>query len=213
MLDRHTTTRVFGALTLAATLAIGACATDDRADLYDTTAVMAGDTAFGARDTMIAAGELGTEDDWTDGQILGLLAAINTGEVAAAEVAKTKATHADVRAFAVKLETEHSAMLRSGEELARSANVASAAPEDSGLIKDANDDMEDLREKERGNDWDKEYLDKQIDIHEDVIENIDKALRNADNAQLRELLQMARPKVEAHLTEARQIKERLDDRT
>ena len=200
------------ALVLGAILAAGACARGDTdASRGDTTATIAGapgDSAAGARtDTAAAGGAVAGGANWTDAQIFGMLSAANTGEIAVGRVAQTRATNAQVRTFARRMVTEHTAMEKQGNDLAKRLNVTPAMPPDSALITDVNDDIEDLQKKERGADWDEEYMEKQVDAHQKTLDLIDRAANSTQNAELRQLLQQARPKVQAHLEEARRLRE------
>jgi putative membrane protein len=196
----------------AACFAVGACRSGDDTAAHDTNAAGHDSAAMAmGTDTMSAAGSL-ANSPLDDGQILAQLAASDQAEIAAGEMAQQKATHADVKAFARKLVTEHQAMMREGQTLAQTHNLpvqATAAP-DSGMIRDAQEEMRELREMNAGADWDKEYLDEQIEMHEEALEFIDRALGSAQSADLRAHLQAGRTKVEAHLNEAKQLKDRID---
>ena len=198
------------ALVLGAVLAAGACSSSDRdAAGGDTTATVAaapGDSAAGAR-TDTAGGTVTGGNAWSDAQIFGMLSAANTGEIASGKLAQTRATGAPIRTFARRMVTEHTAMEKQGSDLAKRLSVTPAMPPDSALITDVNDDVEDLQQKERGADWDEEYVDKQIDAHQKTLDLIDRANNSTQNAELRQLLQQARPKVQTHLEEARRLKD------
>ena len=199
------------ALVLGAILAAGACARGDTdASRGDTTATIAGapgDSAAGARTDTGTAGGAVANNAWTDAQIFGMLSAANTGEIASGKLAQTRATNAQVRAFARRMVTEHTAMEKQGNDLAKRINVTPAMPPDSALITDVNDDIEDLQRKERGADWDEEYMEKQIDAHQKTLDLIDRANNATQNAEIRQMLQQARPKVQTHLEEARRLKD------
>jgi putative membrane protein len=151
----------------------------------------------------------GTVDrDMSEAGILGLLAAANAGEIEAANVALQKAKNTRVRDFAQQMKTDHTAMMRQGEQLSQSLSVTPVVPRDEDqLVKEHKDNMEEMN---READFDEEYMEGQIEDHENVLDLIDKALNNTQNAQLRTMLQGARPKVEQHLQLARQIQDQLN---
>ena len=171
------------------------------------------DTAAGNVATADSAARVGTPGvanrDMSEAGIVGLLQAANAGEVEAANVALQKAKHPRVREFAQLMKQDHSAMLSQVEQLGRSLAVTPVVPrDDDELVKDHKDHMEDLAKAT--DDFDKEYIDAQIDEHEKTLDLIDKSLENTQNAPLRQALQQARPKVEQHLTQAKQIKDAID---
>ena len=171
---------------------------------------LASDTATGMVATDTAATAAGVVDrDLSEGGIIGLLRAANAGEVEAANVALQKAKNAQVRQFAQLMKDEHTAMLSKTEQLGQSLAVNAVVPRDEDkLVKDHRENMEELSKDDE--DFDQEYMDGQIEEHEETLNIIDKSLENTQNAELRQLLQEARPKVEQHLTQARQIKDQID---
>jgi putative membrane protein len=207
-----TITRTMGMMALAATLALGACASDDEAGdeaaigANDTAVVATTDSAGMMHDTAAGAVEGGAS--WNDAQILGMLSAANTGEIAGGEAAQRMATDARVKAFARRMVTEHTAMQKQGTDLAQQLGVTPALPPDSALITDVSEDIDELSNKERGADWDEEYVEKQVDAHQKTLDLIDRAMRSTQSTQLRQLLEQARPKVEQHLNDARQLQNR-----
>ncbi|HEU4565018.1 MAG TPA: DUF4142 domain-containing protein [Gemmatimonadaceae bacterium] len=214
-MTNHThVTRAFGAMMMAGTLVLGACKSNERAARADSAAVASNaDTAaammrhdtLGAR-TDTAGGAVTGGAEWSDAQIFGMISAANTGEIAAGKLAETRATNAQVKAFARQMVTDHTAMQKQGTSLAKKLNVTPAMPPDSSLITDTNDDIKDLQKKARGSDWDNEYIDKQVDAHKKTLDLLDRADRSAQHPELKQLIQQARPKVQAHLDRANQLK-------
>ena len=88
------------AVELAGAVAIAACTTEtgepvDSLALNDTVGM----------DTQISAGA--TADGWNDAQIFGLLTMVNGGRLAAAELAKARATNPEVKALADSIDRAH----------------------------------------------------------------------------------------------------------
>ena len=189
------------ALVLGAVLAVGACARSDREAAADTAAIAAART-----DTATIGGAV-TGANWTDAQIISMLRAANTGEIAAGELAQRQATGAQVKAFARRLVTDHTALLKNVDDLAAKQNVQQTPPPDSSLIKDSNDALEDLQKKDRGADWDEDFLEAQIDIHQKTLDMLDRAGNAAQAPELRQAIQQGRPTIQAHLDEARRLKD------
>jgi len=180
-----------------------------------------------ATDTSTAAGAVATGSDsanrartdstsaansnngWTDGQILAFAGAANKGEIAEGKLATTKATNAKVKAFARQMVTDHTAMLNEGTSFAKKNNITpdSTKSDVVDLQKDALDEMKDLETKAKGADWDKEFIDKEIDGHKKVLDKLQSAQNATTNQQLKDMLTKATAKVQEHLSKAQAIKD------
>jgi len=176
-------------------------------------------------DTTTAAGAVATGSDsanrartdsantankgWTDGQILAFAGAANRGEIAEGKLATTKATNAKVKAFARQMVTDHMAMLNEGNSFAKKNNITpdSTKSDVVDLQKDALDEEKELQTKPKGADWDKNFIDKEIDGHKKVLDKLQSAQNATTNQQLKDLLTKATAKVQEHLTKAQAIKD------
>jgi putative membrane protein len=184
----------------AVAVALAACGPNDDVATTDTAA------AYGT-DTAVATGTVSR--DMSEAGIMGLLAAANNSEIEAANVALEKATNAQVRDFAQRMKTDHSAMMQQGQQLTQQLNVTPVVPrDDDDLVEDHKDHMQTL--SDAGDDFDKEYMDAQIKDHENTLDVIDDALNSTQNPQVRQLLEQARPKIQQHLDLAKQVKDQID---
>ena len=150
-----------------------------------------------------------SNEGWTDAQILAFAAAGDSGEIAEGKLAQTKATNAQVKAFGKQLVTDHQAMLRDGRQFATAHNITpdSTKNDVTDLRKDARDELKDLTDKQAGADWDKEFLDKQIDGHKEVLGKLQDAAKATTDSSLRQMLTKASGKVQEHLTKAQALKD------
>ena len=195
----------------AATLLV-ACKPKDNATGDTTTAAGAvatgSDSANRAR-TDSANATANANKGWTDGQILAFTATANKGEIAEGKLAETKATNAKVKAFARQLVTDHTAMLNEGTSFAKKNNITADSTKDDvqDLQKDANNEVQELNSKAKGTDWDKNFVDKEIDGHKKVLDKIHDFQNSTQNAQLKEMLTKAAQKVQAHLDKAQALKD------
>jgi len=202
------------ALTAALLLASVACAkAGDRT--ADTATPMARADSAAAVRTDSAGGTLAPTDSanaarggWTEPSILGFATAANAGEIAEAKLAEQKATNPAVKAFARQMLADHQAMLKDGQALAAklnaTADTTTGAAHD--LINDSRDELKDLTDKPAGADWDAAFIDKEIDGHQKVLDKLQDAAKNTNNADLRAGLEKATGKVQEHLTKAQDIK-------
>jgi len=195
----------------AATLLV-ACKPKDNATGDTTTAAGAvatgSDSANKAR-TDSANTAANANNGWTDGQILAFASTANKGEIAEGKLAETKATNAKVKAFARQMVTDHTAMLSEGNSFAKKNNITpdSTKSDVQDLSKDAQDEMKDLSSKAKGADWDKEFVDKEIDGHKKVLDKIQSFQNSTQNAQLKDMLTKAAQKVQQHLDKAQALKD------
>jgi putative membrane protein len=173
-------------------------------------------------DTTSAAGAVATSNDsaaraastnngWTDGRIVGFTTAANAGEIAEGKLAQTKATNAQVKAFAKQLVTDHQAMLDEGKQFATSNNVMpdTTSNDVSDLMKDTQDELKELQEKAAGKDWDKDFIDHEVDGHKKVLDKLQQAAQSTSNQQLKDMLTKASGKIQEHLTKAQDLQNTL----
>lgn len=167
----------------------------------------AGGMAGMSHDSARTAGSSGA---WNEGQIVGYITAVSNGEIAEGRLAGTKARHAEVKAFGRQMVTDHQAMLAAGTALAKKGSLTADTTrgEVADHMKEGREHLKELTEKEAGADWDKEYLDHQIDAHGKVLERLQEAANATQNADLRAMLVKGSGKVQEHITKARAIKEK-----
>src|SRR5690349_6547685 len=206
--------------TAAVVLILGACSPRDR-NAADTTASKVGaavDTAAGrvgaaadtaARRTDSAAASVAKRGGWTDASVLGFIGANNAGEVRLGQLGEKKATNPAVKKFAQQLVTEHRALALEMRSLAQKLSVTpdTADGDVHKVMDNARDQIKDLTDKSAGADWDKKYIDNQIDDHKDMLDKLQDAAKNTNSAELRAAIEKASGKVQEHLTKAQNIKE------
>jgi len=197
----------------AATLLV-ACKPKENATTDTTTAAGAvatgSDSANRARtDTTNAAAANNNSNNWTDAQILAFASAANKGEIAEGKLAETKATNPKVKAFARQMVTDHSAMLAEGNSFAKKNSITpdTTKGDVQDLQKDAHNELQDMTSKAKGKDWDKDFVDKEIDGHKKVLDKIQTFQSSTQNPQLKEMLTKAQTKVQSHLDKAQALKD------
>jgi putative membrane protein len=192
-------------LLATALVAAGGCSTKEKA--ADTVAVADTTHHDSAAAAMAPAPAPG---GWTDGAILAYAGAASRAEIAEGKLAATKARNAEVKAFAKQMQADHEAMLKEGESFAGSHNITADTTKDDvrDLSKSAQDQLKDLTDKAAGADWDKKYLDNQIDDHKAVLGKLQDAAKATTNADLQALLTKATGKVQEHLTKAQALKDK-----
>jgi len=146
----------------------------------------------------------------SDPQIAQIALSASSGDSARGKLAETKATNAQVKSFAKEMVTDHTMLNKKAVELAQKLNVTPAeSPADSDLVKKVGDMTNDLQGK-TGKDFDKAYMDQEVQIHQLVLDDLDRNLiPGAQNAELKSLLQTARGVVDGHLKRAQAIDAKL----
>jgi putative membrane protein len=151
------------------------------------------------------------EMELTDGEIAKITDVVNQGEIEQARLAKTKAKDADVKKFAQHMITDHTKARQSGQKLVKQQQLItqdnSVATE---LGNGADETLQSLRGVQ-GAEFDRMYMAAQVEQHQKVLDMLDKQLiLSADSPELKAELAKAREMVEKHLTEARELQQRLD---
>jgi putative membrane protein len=170
----------------------------------------ASDTTAGttAGATAVSAGTAAPAASATlaDPQIAHVVVTANSLDSAAGAMARPKARNAQVKDFAQTMVRDHTALNKQSVDLARKLNVTPAENDVSRqLQQDAEKAKTDLAGK-TGADYDKAYIDHEVQMHQTVLDAIDKTLiPGAQNAELKGLLEKARPTIAAHLDRAKNL--------
>jgi putative membrane protein len=196
----------FKVATLAvAAMAVAACSKKDTG-AADTTAASSTTTA----DTSaMAASSTSAGGSWTDANILALLDEANVADSSEGAIAATKGTSAAVRNFGKQMVSDHHKMRVQGEALAKKLKITPTPPADDNITSDAQKEMDNLNSTAKGKDFDKAYIDGQVDDHMKVLELAVKAMGQAQSTELKNLIQKATPTVQSHLDKAQSIQKTL----
>src|SRR6266480_1378505 len=187
-----------------ATMAIVACSKKE--NYADTTAA----SSTAASDTSaMAAGAPSASGTWTDENIFALLDEANMADSAAGAIAATKGTASAVRDFGKRMMRDHHQLRAQGEALAKKLKITPAAPSDDPIMTAGQKHMDTLNSTAKGKDFDRAYVDGEVDIHKAVLDVATKAAGQTKNAQLKNLIQKAAPVIQSHLDKAEVIQKSL----
>jgi putative membrane protein len=170
-----------------------------------------GTTGASTQGTTAGSSTSSTPATLTDDQILYVLHSANLGEMDQAKVAQKKAQNARVKRFASMMLKDHGEADSKGGDVAKKAR-ASLSPSDvsNRLESDAKQMTASISAEKAGKDFDRTYIDAQVKEHRAVLDSIDRdLLPSAKSAEVKELLQTVRPKIEGHLREAEDIQKGL----
>ena len=187
--------------------ALGACSKADNA--ADTMAART-DSAAGRVDSAATAMATGS---WTNDRIFGYAHNAHNGEIALGKLASTKATNSQVKAYGQQMVKDHQAMMNDAHTLMGTVNAAVDSTWDDAkdLAGDGAEKLRELTEKERGADWDKNYIESQIDMHQRVLDKLTDAVKNNADTTVTSAVTKSSAKVQEHLTKAQSIKAGLDN--
>jgi putative membrane protein len=145
----------------------------------------------------------------TEGQVVGVAAAINMGEIQAGTLAQTKASTTPARDFASMMVTMHTA----AQARQTALGIAPAAsPTQTMVTTMATSTLQSLQSVPAGPEFDRAYIQSQVTMHTSARDLIDSTLLpNATTAALRDELTRTRGEVVMHLTEATSILSTLGD--
>jgi len=194
-------------VTVLALAALAAAACSKKENYGADTTAAASSTVTGDTSAMSAgAPAAGT---WTDANIFALLDHANAADSAAGSIAATKATSSAVREFARRMTRDHHQLRTQGADLAKKLNITPAAPSDDPVTAMAQDETNTLNSTAKGKDFDKAYIDAEVNAHKAVLDLATKAAGQTQNSELKNLIQKAAPVIQGHLTAAENIQKNL----
>jgi putative membrane protein len=202
---------------VAVIAALGIAACKGKGEYADTTsAAGAGGATTGAAmaGTSTGAAAGGGGGSLSDPQIAHVAVTANSIDSAAGAAARSKARNAQVKDFAQTMVRDHGAVNKQAVALAKKLNVT---PQDNDVSRQLQQGAQQSQTElggKSGADYDKAYIDHEVQYHQAVLDALDKTLiPQAQNAELKGFLQKIRPVVAAHLDRAKRIQSTLGGNT
>jgi putative membrane protein len=145
-----------------------------------------------------------------DAQIASIVVTANQVDIDAGQLAVAKSRNAEVKTFAQRMITDHSAVIKAGSALLAKLNVTPQDnPTSQSLKSDGDKNLAHLKTLD-GAPFDKAYIAREVAYHTQVIGALDKTLiPSTTNPEFKALLIKARPTFIAHLEEAKRIQSSL----
>ena len=191
---------------LALALALGACNSHRDRDVA-ANAPAGAETGTVPADTTASAPS--APADLSDANIVALLDHANAADSTAGALAATKATNPEVKQFAKLMMSEHHALRKQGADLAKQLKVTPEPPANDPVTPLAQQETQALQSAPKGAEFDKTYIDQEVAAHQAVLDLLNQAHDQADNAQLKALIEKAKPVIEKHLDQAKQLQQKL----
>ena len=138
---------------------------------------------------------------------VNLAARSDAFEIAAAKLASANAASAEIKAFAdrmIKAHSESAAKIKAAAGKSRPAVIP-----DPNLTAEQKEDLDELRRK-KGVAFDEEYIDGQVDAHEDALALMRSYSTGGTDAPLKAAAGEIAPAVESHLRMARDLEAKTD---
>src|SRR3954469_4730838 len=200
---------------LALALALGACNSHRDRDVTSNapsgseSATMPADTTASATSATSATPTASAPAELSDANIVALLDHANAADSTAGALAATKATNPAVKQFAKLMMAEHHALRKQGADLAKGLKVTPEPPANDPVTPLAQQETQALKSAAKGAEFDKTYIDQEVAAHQAVLDLANKAHDQADNADLKALIEKAKPVIEKHLAQAKQLQQKL----
>jgi len=201
-------TRTLALTLLAPALVLVACKkdSDNYTETADTTAVAATPTT----DTTAVPAPPPAAATVSDAQIAAIVLAANTVDSTAGEMAKQKGTNPAVKQFGQTMVTDHGGVNKQAVALAGRLNLTPEENPTSTQLTQGGQQSGTQLSGLTGAAFDRAYIDHEVEYHQTVLDAIDQTLiPNAQNAELKALLQQTRPAVAAHLEMAKNLQKTL----
>lgn len=144
----------------------------------------------------------------SDANIIALFDASSVADSSIAALAATKGSGA-VRDLARKMAADHHAIRVSIERLAKRMGVTPDLPPGDTYVAQSQQTLQRLMSTPQGRDFDKGYVDREIEAHLDMLEIATESMAIARDAELRQFIQRTAPAIERHLDAVQALQKQL----
>ena len=146
----------------------------------------------------------------SDAEIAATVTAANDTDIQNGQLALSKSTNPEVKAFADEMVRTHTNLNEQGSALLAKLNVTPSDNPTSTSIRTGGESTRATLNGLSGADFDKAYVNAEVDLHQSVLDQLDNTLiPSAQNPELKALLEKARPTIQAHLDHAKSLKTKL----
>jgi putative membrane protein len=140
-----------------------------------------------------------------DATIVAIFDAANTWDIETGQIAVKKGSNKDVRDFGAMLVRDHKAVRQQGRDLAKKLNVTPTPPKDFAMAKDHAAAVKKLN-RLSGKDFDKAFLQHEVDYHKAVLDAVTTTLLPAlQNQEVKDLVTKVAPAFTAHMQAAQNL--------
>ena len=146
----------------------------------------------------------------SDAQLIGIVQALNAGEIEEAKLAKTRAKDARVKQFAAQMITHHGENQRQIAQLSKTQGATAAESSVANDLNIASRAELDMLKDASTADFDAMYMSNQVKQHDTALDMLtNRLIPAASDPKLRDLLESTRVTVAKHLKSANDIQQAL----
>jgi len=146
----------------------------------------------------------------TDPEVASVAVVANQIDISYAEIAKAKSKNDDILQFAQTMANDHKAVIDQAVALVKKLGVT---PKDNDLSKKLLAGAEKTKKtlnSKSGDAFNKAYIDNEVSYHKAVISTVENVLiPDAENKELKDLLQNVVPTLKAHLEHAEMVQKKI----
>lgn len=147
----------------------------------------------------------------TDPEIASIAVTANQIDIDYANIAKSKASNADVKKFAATMIKDHQSVLNQAVALAKKLGVTPQDNPTTQALLAGSVTAKDMLNSKTGSDFDKAYVDNEVSYHKAAIDLVENTLiKDATNPELKSLLESALPIFKEHLSHAEMVQKELN---
>jgi putative membrane protein len=140
-----------------------------------------------------------------DPTIVAIFDAANTWDIETGQIAVKKGSNKEVRDFGAMLARDHRMVRQQGRDLAKKLSVTPTPPKDFAMAKDHAAAVEKLNSLS-GKDFDKAFLQHEVDYHKAVLDAVTTTLLPAlQNQEVKDLVTKVAPAFTAHMQAAQNL--------
>jgi putative membrane protein len=149
----------------------------------------------------------------TNANVAAHLSTGDSLEIALSESGAGRAQNADVKAFAQRMVTEHTAHRQKGATVATESSITPApSPADTLDVTMAREMVQRLSSRAAGSDYDRQLMRDEVMMHRHMLHDLE-AVRPQTSGAMQQFVDETIPVVQQHLRDAEAIRARLGDRS
>jgi len=142
----------------------------------------------------------------TDGQIMQVLANVDSGEIEQAQIALSNATSPAVREFAQHMVDQHTQSKQDAQQLSAQTKIIPSPSEPADEVHTKGSMVLDKLKSADAASFDSTYIQAQAQQHQDVLKMLnEKLIPSASSPELRDALQKTKSMVQHHIDMAKKI--------
>jgi len=164
----------------------------------------AGDTATEATTTTTTTSTAAVPM-YSDGESAEVMVSINEGEIDLGQLAKRKAMNKQVRDYAKMIVDQHKQNEKDTKSLVRKQDLDFKKTDMSKSFEAQAEDMEKTLKKTSKDDFDRAYMNSQVDMHQKALDTVNSLISGAQNAAYKAHLEKTRDAITVHLAHAKEV--------